>query len=527
LKAHKPNTEGQLQLSTIWIYRKPLPLALLPALAGVLAWASFPKLNQDFLAWVALVPLLLYLIRIQKTSSAFLGGLTAGMVQFLALLYWVPRVLILYGGLPGPAAWGLFVLMVAILGCYPATVCALTRYCMNRGGTGFLLVFAPAWITLEYVRSRFPFGGFPWLLLGYSQTNSLRLLQVADLAGVYGISFLVAWVNTALVWAWLHRGYGWRACGPIVSAGVLLTACLAYGSAELRRWDQVQPQYRAALLQGNLSVDKPEPALAEKYKKGYVRMADRLGSAHADLLILPESPSPIIFQYDREYRETMQDLAHRFPLGVVFNNIRFRDGNEAGRYFNSAFFLDRSGTEIGVYDKIHLVPFGEYIPCKKLFFFSETISKDIGDFQPGDTYLTVPLRGHAVNAIICFEAVFPDLCREFVRRGSELIINLTNDGWYGNTSAPYQHLAMARWRAVETRRYLLRAANSGITAVIGPTGRIQVQTALFQEETAIGRFSFLTGQTFYARHGSSLLILCVIILFGALFWSLLKGARSR
>jgi apolipoprotein N-acyltransferase len=244
-------------------------------------------------------------------------------------------------------------------------------------------------------------------------------------------------------------------------------------------------------------------------------------------LILPESPSPIIFQYDREYRETMQDLAHRFPLGVVFNNIRFRDGNEAGRYFNSAFFLDRSGTEIGVYDKIHLVPFGEYIPCKKLFFFSETISKDIGDFQPGDTYLTVPLRGHAVNAIICFEAVFPDLCREFVRRGSELIINLTNDGWYGNTSAPYQHLAMARWRAVETRRYLLRAANSGITAVIGPTGRIQVQTALFQEETAIGRFSFLTGQTFYARHGSSLLILCVIILFGALFWSLLKGARSR
>lgn len=511
----------------IWIHRKPLPLALLPALAGILAWASFPKVNQGLLAWVALVPLLWYLVQIQKISSAFLGGLATGMVQFLALLYWVPRVLVLYGDLPGPAAWGLFVLMVAILGCYPAAVCALTRYCMNRGGTGFLLVFAPAWVVLEYVRSRFPFGGFPWLLLGYSQTDSLRLLQAADLAGVYGISFLIAWVNTALVWTWLHRRYGRRACGPILSAGVLLTACLAYGSAELRRWDQVRPEYRAALLQGNLSVDEPEPALTEKYKKGYVRMADRLGSAPVDLLILPESPSPVIFQHDRGYRETMQDLAHRFPLGVVFNNIRFSNENGAERYFNSAFFLDQSGIEIGVYDKIHLVPFGEYVPYKRLFFFSQMISRDVGDFQPGDHYLTVPLRGREVNAIICFEAVFPDICREFVHRGSELIINLTNDGWYGNSSAPYQHLAMARWRAVETRRYLLRAANSGITAVIGPAGRIQAQTALFREETAIGSFSFLTGRSFYVRHGSSLFILCVIILFAALFWSLLKGARAR
>jgi apolipoprotein N-acyltransferase len=504
-----------------------LPLAFLPVLTGVLAWASFPKLNQGLLSWAALVPLLFYLVQTQTTSSAFLGGLIAGVVQFLALLYWIPRVLILYGGTPAPVAWGLFVLMAVILGCYPAAVCALTRYCMNRGGTGFLLMFAPTWITLEYVRSRFPFGGFPWLLLGYAQTDSPRLLQVADLAGVYGISFLIAWVNTALVWTWLHRKDGWRAWGPIVSASVLLAASLAYGSAALRQWDQVPPKYSAALLQGNLSVDEPESTLAEKYKEGYARMADKLGSTRVDLLILPESPTPLFFQYDRDYRETMQAVARHFPLGMVFNNIRFRDGNETGKYFNSAFFLDCNGTKIGVYDKIHLVPFGEYIPCKSVFWFSETISKDVGDFQPGDTYLTVPLFGHAVNAIICFEAIFPDLCREFVRMGSELIVNLTNDGWYGNTSAPYQHLAMARWRAVETRRYLLRAANTGITAIIEPTGRIQVQSTLFKQEIAIGKFSFLTGQTFYVRHGGSLLILCAIILFGALFWSFLIGARSR
>lgn len=515
--------EEKPQRNPTWIDRRPSPLLLLPVFSGILAWASFPKLSQGYLAWVSLVPLVLYVARVQRPGRAFLGGMIAGTVQFLGLLYWIPRVLSHYGGVPAPGAWALFVLVAGILGCYPAAACALTRGCMNRSGPGFLLVFAPAWVTLEFVRSLVPFGGFPWLMIGYSQSDFLKLIQISDVTGVYGVSFLIVWVNVALVWILWHR----RHCALVALSGVVLLAVsYAYGTGSLHRWDQTQPQYRAALLQGNLSVDVPEATLAWKYQQGYVRMADQLGSRNVDLLILPESPSPVFYQFDPGYRAAMQGLAHRFPFGLVFNNISFRDAGGTFCYFNSAYFLNQDGTEAGRYDKIHLVPFGEYIPWQTLFFFSNTISRDVGNFHPGNSYLTVRLRDYSVNAIICFEAVFPDLSREFIRRGSQLIINLTNDGWYGDTSAPYQHLTMARWRAVECRRYLLRAANSGISAIVAPSGRIQVQTRLLREDTAVGGFAFLSKETFYARHGDSFPILCVIITCFALIWSLMRGTRQ-
>jgi apolipoprotein N-acyltransferase len=494
-----------------------LPLLLLPILSGILAWASFPKVSQSYLAWTAFVPLLAYLLQVRKLGWAFWGGIIAGMVQFGTLLYWIPPVLSRYGGVPPLAAFGLFLLMVAVLGSFPGLACMLTRHCMNRRGPGFLLAFLPAWIALEYARSFFPFGGFPWLLTGYSQSEHLQLIQAADLAGVYGISFLVVLVNVALVWIVFCRRRRVLAVAPIGTAAAMIVFCMIYGSAALRKWEDPQPAYRVAMLQGNLSIDEPNSELKRKHVQGYLRMAEQAASSNPDLLILPEAPTPIIYQFDREYREAMRSLAQRYRLGLIFNNISYREVAGTQRYFNSAFFLDGRGEEVGRYDKIHLVPFGEYVPLQKLFFFSETISKDVGNFHPGYQYLTVPLQGHVLNALICFEAVFPELSSEFVRRGSQLIVNLTNDAWYGNTSAPYQHLTMARWRAIESRRYLLRAANSGISAIIAPSGRIQVQTALLRQDIAVGRFAFLSGETFYVRHSGYLPILCVIISILAVF----------
>jgi apolipoprotein N-acyltransferase len=403
-------------------------------LSGILTWASFPKLNQFYVAWVALVPLLAFVARVGKTSHAFLGGFISGVVGFLTLLYWIPPVLSRYGGLPAPGAWGLFMLMVAMLACYPAVVCAVTRYCMNRGGSRFILIFAPAWVCSEFLRGEFPFGGFPWLLLGYSQTEWLRIIQIADLAGVLGVSLLVAWMNTSLAFWLLHRR---SRSGPAPAAlgALMLMAAFAYGGAVLGKWDGVAPGNRAALLQGNLSIDEPASILLEKYQQGYVAMADRAG-AGIDLLILPEAPSPIIYQHDDDYRETMTRLARRYPLGMIFNNICFREIEGQSRYTNCAYYLDGRGMEAGRYDKIHLVPFGEYIPWQKLFFFSQTISKDVGNFWPGSEYTSFPMSGHRVNTIICFEAIFPDLARRFVQQGSELMVNLTNDAWYGDTAAP-------------------------------------------------------------------------------------------
>ena len=484
---------------------------LLPPLSGLLLAVSFPPSGMGFLGWLALAPLIVFAARVGRARTAFLGGFAAGLVQFFSLLTWIPAVLHHYGGLPAAAAWGIFVLLPAMLACFPATLCAFTRFCMNRGGERWLWAFAPASVALEFLRSHFPFGGFPWLLLGYSQTGSLRFMQIADIVGVYGVGCVLAAGNTALAWLWLRRQRPSRGAIPLAVVALITAGCYGYGTAALARWDQIVPGRTAALLQGNLSLDDNEAELAWKYREGYLQLANHLDAPGADLLILPESPAPMFYQYDEAYRETLRSLARRAALGLVFNNVSFREVGGSQEYFNSAFFLDRQGNETGRYDKIHLVPFGEYVPLSAIFFFSRSISRDVGAFQAGAGARTIGLGGHPVNAIICFEAIFPDLVRRFVRQGSQLIINLTNDGWYGATSAPYQHLAMARWRAVECRRFLLRAANSGISAVVAPTGRLEVQTGLLRREAAVGRFAFLEGETPYVRYGGYFPILCVIL----------------
>ncbi len=491
--------------------KKLMPL-LLPALSGLLLFCSFPRIGQGYIAWVALVPLIWFSARCASKKQAFAGGFVSGVVAWFGLLIWIPRVLAHYGGTTESLSWFLYFLMVCVLSLYPAAVCLLTRVCIDKGSEKSLLVFPFAWVSLEFLRNYFPFGGFPWLLAGYSQTNYSLLIQVADVTGVYGVSFLLLWMNAALAWLLLRRlksGAFW----PIAAGLVMVGGDLAYGRAMLRAWERTPAPYSVAMLQENLSFDEPEAELARKFQQGYVQMAMDLPPARADLLILPESPSPLSYQYDASYRDTLRVLARRFPLGLVFNNISYSQKGGESRYFNSAYFLNAEGQEVGRYDKIRLVPFGEYVPLRKLFFFVDAITKDVSDFSPGRDYLTVEMDHHRVNAIICFEAAFPDLERRFVRAGSDLVINLTNDAWYGDSSAPYQHLAMARWRAVENRRYLLRAANSGISAIVDPRGVIRVSTPLLKQAVCLGKFGFVSGSSFYTRYGDLFAILCAIITF--------------
>jgi apolipoprotein N-acyltransferase len=199
---------------------------------------------------------------------------------------------------------------------------------------------------------------------------------------------------------------------------------------------------------------------------------------------------------------------------LICNNIRVEDGASGPIYYNSALYLDGSGKAAGIYDKMHLVPFGEYIPMRDVIPFMRTITQDVGGFQRGSRYVHFTLGGHPVNVVICFEAIFPDLVRRFVRGGSHHIVNLTNDRWYGSSSAPFEHFNIARWRAIENRRYFLRAANSGITAVVEPSGRIQGATGILRQAVYEGRFAFVTQQTFYTRYGDAFIFLCAIIVIG-------------
>jgi apolipoprotein N-acyltransferase len=313
---------------------------------------------------------------------------------------------------------------------------------------------------------------------------------------------------------------------PAPGAAGLLGVCLAYGGQSLHRWEGLSPRYTAALLQGNISADDPDDIMRYKFEQGYLLMAAGLKEPGVDLLVLPESPAPMSFQSDPEYRRRLQDLARHYRLGIAFSNIAFPEAPGDQRYFNSAYFLDKDGGLRGRYDKIHLVPFGEYVPLKSMFYFMQSITQEVSDFSPGGEFLVVDTPAGRMNAIICFEAVFPDLVRRFVTEGSQLIVNMTNDGWYGDSAAPYQHLAMARWRAVENRRYLLRAANSGISAIVDPTGRILASTRLLRKDICIGRFDFIPWQSFYARRGDLVAELCAIICCLALAWSFVRSRVS-
>ena len=497
---------------------------LLPVLTGLLIVLSFPPSGIGHVAWIAYVPLIAFVFNAGTRMRAFLGGFIAGAIWLFALLIWIPDVLIRYGGLSAALAWTAFTLLVSVLACYPAAACALTKHLARRGGTAYLLLFPAVWVVAEYAQSLSPFGGLPWILAGYSQAESAGVIQIADIAGVFGISFVILWTGTAFVWALNRRENIKRAIVPPLAAVLLVSACLAYGRASLRRWESVPAGFRVAMLQGNLSFEDPESVLEEKFRKGYVRMADTLKPGETDLLILPESPSPVSFQYEDSYRRVLETLARRYPLGLIFNNIRNSETGGDSRYFNTAYFLDRNGSLTGTYDKIHLVPFGEYIPFSALFTFVETITKDVGSFSPGDDIRVVKMGDHTANAIICFEAAFPDLARRFVRKGSQLMINLTNDGWYGDSAAPHQHLAIARLRAVENRRYLLRATNSGISAIVGPSGRIETSTVLLREAIASGRFAFIETRTLYTRYGDVLVFLCAIIL--CVLWILAEFHRT-
>jgi apolipoprotein N-acyltransferase len=517
-------------------------LFLLPAAAGLLLTAAFPRANQAWLGWAAWIPLILFVARAGSRRSAFLGGWLAGFVEFFILLRWMPEVMVIYGGMPSFLSWAAYAALIAALACYPAAACAFTRHLMFRRGERCLLLFPFVWIVMELAASVSPFGGFPWLLAGYTQTRFLPVIQIADITGIYGVSFLLLCVNTAIAWfihkkasficARLRRGDKWNplkisALAPLMAAAVLVAGALIYGHAAVYRWGKSEAPFQAALLQGNFPLDEPYEVLNEKFEHTYARMADSLTPGSVDVLILPESPTPKLFQSDQEYRRAMENLARRYTFGMVLSNINFvkqEDGTED--YFNSAFFLAGDGSLSGVYDKIHLVPFGEYIPYKKLLFFAETVTKEMGGFSEGRELQILPLGGRPANAAICFEAVFPDLVRRFAARGSQVIVNLTNDGWYGISDAPYQHLEIARVRAVENRRYFLRAANTGFSAVIDPAGRIASSTNFMEEAICLGRFGFIEEKTFYSRYGNVFVWLCVIISAAAGIWTM-RGRNVR
>ena len=499
-------------------------------LSGILLFLSFPRFGTGLLAWVALAPLLSVL----KSESLFLNfrtGFIAGFSAYIGIVYWIVYVVVNYGYLPLPVGIVVMLLLAAYLALYVALFSAGVAYFKDRG-IPRLLAAPLLWTSLEYAKSHL-LTGFPWENLGYSQYLFHPFIQVADITGVYGLTFLIVLINVIICDALdLLRTKSndrkkIRKIAAELGAGVLIVLAVAgYG---WHRIDEVEkslktaPQLAVSLIQGNIDQNiKWRPAFQTATIGIYKTLTLEAAPPGKGLIVWPETAAPFFFQDYNDMHREVASLPVRTGNWMLFGSPSYQKNGDQIAFLNSAFLLAPDGRIAGQYDKVHLVPYGEYVPLRKFFPFINKLVEGIGDFRTGIGYEPVAMKGDGLSrnlgVMICYEGILPEAGRTYKRRGADLLVNITNDAWFGDTSAPYQHLSMTTFRAVETRLYLVRAANTGISAIIDPAGRILKRSPLFTEAALSGQVRFMTQKTFYAEYGDIFVYGCIfgiILIFTA------------
>ncbi len=492
---------------------------------------SFPKFGHPACGWVALAPLLAAVWdcgRAGHIRRAFLLGWIAGVVHFAIALYWLVRVMIVYGGLSAPVATFVAALLMAYLALFPAIAAWVVAVATRAYGVRGLMLAPAAWVTGELGRTYIG-GGFPWVLLGYSQVTVLPIAQAASLAGVYGLSMLLAATSGALAYALVSTR---RRFVPLASVLALVAVLAVWGAWRVRdgRLTREGTPVRVAVVQGNIEQDlKWIESMRGPIVSRYLEMSRAALAENARFVLWPESSLPFYFELEPSGVAPIRRLAREARVTFLIGSdqleqVRFIPGQpppaEPARYYNAAFLVTPDGLTGAVYRKMHLVPFGEYVPVKKLLFFVAPLVEAVSDFSPGDKPATLPVAGHVASTAICYEVVYPRLIADFVDRGSELLTTITNDAWFGRSAAAYQHWDQAAMRAIEQGRYLARAANTGFSGFVDPYGRVLSRSGLFETAVRIGDLRFLTERTIYGRIGDSvayagLLISIVVLTIGS------------
>ena len=482
---------------------------MFPFLSGVLLALSFPSFGHPAFAWIALLPLLVATTRATSSLAAFRSGLVTGGVHFAGTLYWIPRVMVDYGGLPIPVSWGVHALLVGYLALFPALF-AVGVWTLYRRFGAVAILFSPAvWVTTELGRI-YLFTGFPWELLGYSQASVLPIAQLASAVGVLGVSAMVVWVNATLTFFVLERGP--RRGQVAVASAMMVGACLALGGLRLRSdvWVAAGDPLSVAVVQGNIAqADKWDPSLRDAILDKYIALTERAVDGGAQLVVWPEAATPFAFALDPR-AEMIRQVARDRGVHLLFGTTDVV-WDEEPRYYNAAVLVTPEGETAGTYYKQHLVPFGEYVPLRDVLFFVSPLVENVGGFTAGTESTTLMMNDDPISTAVCYEIIYPGLVRELVAGGSRLLTTVTNDAWYGRTAAPYQHFQQARMRAIEQGRYLLRAANTGISGVIDPYGRVIVKSGLFEDDVLVAEVRLLDGLTLYARYGDLLAFACGVL----------------
>jgi apolipoprotein N-acyltransferase len=491
---------------------------LLAIASGILIALSFPNPGLSFLAWIALIPLLIALEG-SSPREAFRIGLTSGITAYAAILYWLNIVFTQYGHLP----WSVSIPVYLLLVLWLALFYGLSTFIARMGelaGIKAAFTLPVAWVAFDFIRS-FLFSGFAWGMLGHSQFRTLPLIQIADLAGVYGITLLIVLANIVLHRA-LRAVSGAGVPYPVKSAVILLLlliSTLYYGFSRLNEPLPQSRPLRVALIQGNIPQDvKWSPEFRQRTVDGYDRLSREAAKGGVDLIVWPESAVPFFFQDEPLQAEQIRGLARDLNAWLLFGSPAHELRNGRSTFLNSAFLLSPTGETIGRADKLHLVPLGEYIPLGKYLTFINKLVVGIGDFSPGERAVVLDAGGTKLGVQVCYEVIFPELARRYVNAGARVLVAITNDAWFGRSSAPYQHLAISTFRAIETRTPLIRAANTGVTAIVDQNGHIRTMTALFVEAYRTGEVQPGSGRSLYLMIGDAPAWISVILTVGiALF----------
>jgi len=517
--------------------RRVHPSAWLLAISSsILQILVFPRPGLTFLCWVSIAPLIYAILRAREVDATvllesqspsflvpatpkqgFLLGWLSGIVWYLGTCYWVFHVMHLYGRLNSFVSFILLILFSLYLGLNHGIFGALLAWA-GQARAGFsrrALVLAPfLWVTVELIRNYII--GFPWDLLGTAQVDNIPLSRIATVTGVYGLSFEIALVNTVFAATFLvHKT---RRTAMIAAA---LVSSIALQSERFVKVEAIPADSQAALVQQNVPIR--DDWNVENYSKlleelSAISVVPQNPSGTPGLIVWPESPAPF-FLNDGEFVRALSEVTRRNNAFVIAGSIGSPAEKKArlDEIYNSAVVIGPPGVVASRYDKVHLVPFGEYVPFRRILSFAKALTGEVGNFVSGNDRSPLPLDKHKAGVFICYESVFPGEVREFAARGAEFFVNISNDGWFGESAAPWQHLNMARMRAIENNRWLLRATNTGITAAVDPFGRV-VQTAPRNQRTVLlASYGRETETTFYTRNGDWFPILCAIISIGGLF----------
>jgi apolipoprotein N-acyltransferase len=515
---------------------------LLAIISAVLQVLIFPLANLYVLSWVAVSPLLLALLRTRRPDTlqlqgavkllpsspiqAFVIAYVCGILWYGGSCYWVYSTMKQYGGISAPGAAGLLVLFCLYLALYHGLFGVVISV-LAKWSERMALVLSPVvWVAVELARTRI--SGFPWDLLGTTQVDNIPLSRIAIVTGVYGLSLEIMIVNAAFAAAIVLRRSQRRS--------LLLAAVAAAFVLQIARW---VPPPRFATERAALLVQENIPVLdSADWTRQYfedtltdlIKLSLTSGTEqHPDLVVWPESPAPF-YTGDPLFQAALSQVAtsaHSWVLAGGIGSGTDASGPQTGsQIYNSALLVSPGGKLAARYDKVHLVPFGEYVPFKEWLSFAGGLTKEVGDFTRGHRRQPLLAGDEKLGVFICYESIFPDEVRQFANNGAQVFVNISNDGWYGDSGAYAQHLKQARMRAVENARWLLRTTNTGVTAVIDPAGRIEQRVPRKVRIALPASYALENGTTFYTRHGDWLAYGCAIISAGAIFLALYSRKRQ-